>query len=323
MNTRSIVLAGGCFWGTQAYFQRIPGIINTEVGYANSRVESPSYEQVCSGTTGAAEAVKITYDPATITLPLLLKAYARTIDPTTVNRQGNDRGEQYRTGIYWTDESDAATVQQFLASLQEQYNVPLAVEAEPLKNFYSAETYHQDYLLKNPGGYCHVNLQDADRFVAEEMYTKPDDQTLREELSPLAYEVTQHAATEHPFSHEYDHEFEPGIYVDVVTGEPLFSSADKFDSGCGWPAFSRPISKSSLTEHKDFSLFNRPRIEVRSHFGDSHLGHVFTDGPRELGGLRYCINGAALRFIPLDRMEAEGYGWLIDRVKLDQAKPTR
>ncbi|KFI69311.1 peptide-methionine (S)-S-oxide reductase MsrA [Bifidobacterium magnum] len=169
MNLREIYVAGGCFWGTQAYFQRIPGIVDTQVGYANSAIDHPSYQQVCSGLTGAAETVRLTYDPSVISLPLILEAYSRTIDPTLVNRQGNDRGTQYRTGIYWTDPVDEPVVREFLDDLAECVGEPVAIECGPLRNFFAAETYHQDYLVKNPGGYCHVNLSDADRFVAEHL----------------------------------------------------------------------------------------------------------------------------------------------------------
>ena len=318
MGKHEIYLAGGCFWGTQAYLQKLPGILMTEVGYANSNADSPSYEQVCSGATDAVETVRVLFDDDRMPLALLLRGFFRTIDPTTKNRQGNDRGTQYRSGIYWTDPADAATVQAALAELQTQYAKPLVVEAMPLRNFFGAEAYHQDYLQKNPFGYCHVNLADADDFLKEHAldleiashdYEKPSDQDLQEKLSSLEYDVTQHAATERPFTHPYDHDFRPGIYVDIVTGEPLFTSADKFDSGCGWPAFSKPIAPSVVTEHVDDSLWQR-RIEVRSRAGDSHLGHVFPDGPVESGGLRYCINGASLRFVPLDSMDAEGYGYL-------------
>lgn len=316
--THEIYLAGGCFWGTEAYLQKLPGILMTQVGYANSTVENPSYEQVCSGQTDAAETVKVLFDDDRLPLTLLLEAYFRTINPTTRNRQGNDWGTQYRTGVYWVDPSDREIVLSALSHLQAAYQRPVVVEAEELKNFYPAEDYHQDYLVKNPRGYCHVNLHDADDFlrehevdfqIAQHDYVKPSPERLRESLSPLAYDVTQNAATEHPYTHPYDKSFERGIYVDVVTGEPLFVSADKFDSGCGWPAFSKPIADSVVTEHVDDSLWQR-RIEVRSRAGDSHLGHVFPDGPADRGGLRYCINGAALRFVPLAAMDDEGYGYL-------------
>lgn len=323
MATREIVLAGGCFWGTEAYLKKLPGVVDTQVGYANSLVENPSYKQVCTSATHAAEAVKVIYDPAVISLPLLLEAYLETIDPTSLNRQGNDCGTQYRTGIYWVDPQDETVVTSELLKLYRQIGKPLRIEAQPLENFYPAEDYHQDYLDANPQGYCHVNLLDAEKFVASHAadfalvaqdYQKPDRAQLEDALDPLTYQVTQQAATEPAFSHPYDHLFDEGIYVDAVTGEPLFSSRDKFDSGCGWPAFSRPIAQSAMQEQVDTSLRGIPRVEVRSGAGSSHLGHVFDDGPQELGGQRYCINGAALRFVPKDKMEEEGYGYLLSEL---------
>lgn len=328
MNTKTIYLAGGCFWGTEHFMQQIPGVISTEVGYANSNVPNPSYREVCTGRTGAAETVKVTYNPDEVTLPFLLNLYYKTIDPTSLNKQGNDRGTQYRTGIYYTEESEAPVVAESLEALQARYNRPLAIEAGPLRNFYPAEDYHQDYLNENPGGYCHINpalfrmareAKDPDAPVNHKktsgpVYTKPSEEELREKLTPLQYEVTQNAATERPYLNEYDHEFRPGIYVDIVNGEPLFVSTDKFDSGCGWPAFSKPISEDLIKEVRDTS-HGMIRTEVRSAHGDSHLGHVFNDGPRDKGGLRYCINSASLRFIPLADMKAEGYGDLIPLVE--------
>ncbi|MDY4041475.1 MAG: peptide-methionine (S)-S-oxide reductase MsrA [Collinsella sp.] len=328
--THEIYLAGGCFWGTEAFLKKLPGVLTCEVGYANGNgsVSEPSYEQVCSGETGHAETVRVTFDPARISLPLLLKAYFTTIDPTSVNRQGGDAGTQYRTGVYWTDPADEAPVRTALYQLQRELSAAgrgrVAIEAAPLTEFWPAEDYHQDYLDKNPGGYCHVDLGGAERFIAEharafeivsQAYARPEDAEIRERLDDLAFEVTQNAATERPFSHPYDERFEPGIYVDRVSGEPLFSSSDKFDSGCGWPAFARPIADTVVTEHADPSIPGRPRVEVRSEAADSHLGHVFTDGPTELGGLRYCINGAAIEFIPLEEMDARGYGYLKDAVR--------
>lgn len=336
---KEIYLAGGCFWGTEAYFQRLPGVVDTEVGYADSVIDSPTYEEVCAGNADAAEAVHIQYDPDVISLPLLLEAYFRTIDPTSVNRQGNDRGRQYRTGIYWTDPLDALTVESAIAQLEKRIGSPVAIEIGPLRNFWPAETYHQDYLQKNPLGYCHINLADARRFIEEHAadfgkgdsgtggegsiadvieqkgYSKPSDEELSEKLSRLAYSVTQKSATEPAGTSELDDFFEPGIYVDAASGEPLFLSTDKFQSGCGWPAFSRPIDASVVTEHNDSSIPFMPRTEVRSKYGDSHLGHVFNDGPKELGGLRYCINGAALKFVPLDEMVDQGYGYLLSYVE--------
>jgi peptide methionine sulfoxide reductase msrA/msrB len=319
MNEHEIYLAGGCFWGTEAYMKRLPGVLRTEVGYANSALANPSYEQVCSGKTGAVEAVRVVFDADVLTLPLLLAAYLRTIDPFSLDRQGNDVGRQYRTGIYWIDPIDETAVISTLVNLARSSGKKPCIECGELQNFYPAEQYHQDYLGQNPLGYCHVNLADADAFVAEhatdlaiaqEGYVRPRDEEIRSRLSPEAYEVTQCASTDRAHTHPYDQQFEEGIYVDVVSGEPLFSSRDKFDAGCGWPSFSRPIAQSVVTEALDRSIPSMPRVEVRSATANSHLGHVFSDGPAELGGQRYCINGSALRFIPADQLEAEGYGYL-------------
>lgn len=340
MNKKEIYLAGGCFWGAEAYLRQLPGVLDTEVGYGNGEMSEPSYEDVCSGETGAAECVRVVYDSDVMDTPLLLSAFLRTIDPTSVNRQGNDRGTQYRSGIYWTDPHDGEVAQALLERVQERLDGPVVVENEALTSFWPAEAYHQDYLQKNPSGYCHVNLADARCFVVEHSsefgkvedrvvlstplgrsieahgYEKPPSRELEERLSPLALAVTQEGATEPPHTSELNGNFRQGIYVDVTTGEPLFSSADKFEAGCGWPAFSKPIDRSVITKHEDTSIPYMPRTEVRSRSGNSHLGHVFEDGSAERGGLRYCINGAALRFIPVEAMEAEGYGYLIDALDL-------
>ena len=339
---KTIYLAGGCFWGTEHFLSLVHGVIEAEVGYANSNVPNPTYREVCTGRTGAAETVKVIYNPKEVSLPFLLNLYYKTIDPTSLNKQGNDRGTQYRTGIYYTDPSERPVIEQSLEQLQQHYNKPLAIEVGPLENFYPAEDYHQDYLDKNPGGYCHINPglfklarevrdttllnQEAQESVEnnnvgslERTYTKPSDKELRNKLTALQYEVTQNAATERPYSNEYDKEFRPGIYVDIVTGEPLFLSTDKFESGCGWPAFSKPISPDLVKGYVDTS-HGMNRIEVRSKSGDSHLGHVFNDGPAETGGLRYCINSASLKFIPLADMKKEGYGDLIPLVKANEPK---
>ena len=312
--TKTIYLAGGCFWGTARLFSLVPGVETAVAGYANSIVPEPTYQEVCTGRTDAAETVQVTYDPDAVGLTDLLALYFKSIDPLAVNRQGNDRGTQYRTGIYWTDPADEPVVRTMLATLQRRYTQPLAIQAMPLKNFYPAEEYHQDYLEKNPGGYCHVNPA----LFREAREMKPrheaDKAALRSRLTPLQWEVTQHGATEPPFANEYDHEFRPGIYVDITEGTPLFVSSRKYNSGCGWPAFTKPISPDLITEHMDTS-FGRIRTEVRSASSGSHLGHVFPDGPADQGGLRYCINSASLRFIPLDRMEQEGYGKYVGLVE--------
>jgi len=323
-----IYFAGGCFWGTEHFFKQIEGVLATEVGYANGHIENPTYKQVVQDNTGFAETVKVIYDPETVDLNLLLDLYFKTIDPTSVNKQGNDVGTQYRTGIYYTDEAQLPFIKQAVAAIAKQYTRPIAVEVTPLKNFYTAEDYHQDYLDKNPNGYCHINpalFELARKANAKKKgaagpraYKKPDAERLRNTLTPLQYAVTQENATEKPFENEYNDEFREGIYVDITTGEPLFVSTDKFESGCGWPSFSKPIDNSLIEELADNSYGMR-RTEVRSRTGDAHLGHVFNDGPREKGGLRYCINSASLRFIPKEDMEKEGYADYLPLVKPAEA----
>lgn len=317
IDVRTIYLAGGCFWGVEAYFERIDGVIDAVSGYANGRTENPSYEDVIYRNTGHAETVKVTYNPDKLSLDDILLYYFRIIDPTSLNKQGNDRGTQYRAGVYSTDASEQKVVAAALAKLQQSHKKPIVVENTRLENFYVAEEYHQDYLAKNPNGYCHVDLNKADEPLPENKntrYQKPDDKTLKQSLSPLQYQITQQNGTERAFSHEYDALFEPGLYVDVVSGEPLFSSTDKYQSGCGWPSFVKPLVANAVTEKTDTS-FNMRRVEVRSQVADSHLGHVFTDGPQDRGGLRYCINGASLRFIPLAEMEQAGYGEWVKEVQ--------
>ncbi len=313
-----IYLAGGCFWGMEKYVASVRGVMETAVGYANGKTENPTYEEVCRRDTGHAETVRVAYDPAIVPLEFLLALYFEAIDPTAVNRQGNDVGTQYRTGIYYTDGGDLPVIQRAVGELQERCERPVAVEVAPLENFYPAEEYHQKYLDKNPDGYCHIPpakfKKAAEARVNPAAYPAKDPEILRGALTPLQYEVTQHSATEPPFRNEFHSLFRPGIYVDVTTGEPLFSSGDKFESGCGWPSFSRPVDPNVVREKRDLT-HGMVRTEVRSRAGNAHLGHVFPDGPREKGGLRYCINSASLRFIPKEEMEKEGYGHLLDAVE--------
>lgn len=279
-----IYLAGGCFWGVEAFISRLKGVNQTEVGYANGRDLAPTYEKVCTGRTGHAECVKATYNPQIISLEEILENFFKIIDPYVLNRQGPDIGTQYRTGIYWQDDSQKTIVLKFLSAKQKLSSKRIVTEAHAIGSFYPAEEYHQKYLEKNPQGYCHVDLNLID--------DKEFDHLTKEE-----YEITQLSLTEAPFTNKYDDFFEEGVYVDVVDGEVLFTSDDKFDSGCGWPAFSKPASEDAVIKHRDFS-HGTTRIEVRSAKSNSHLGHLFHDGPG--GSPRYCINSAALKFIPKD-----------------------
>ena len=253
------------------------------------------------------------YDPGQVSLDALLLAYFYVIDPTAENRQGNDRGSQYQTGVYFTNESARETVKR-IAEIERGRSEKFFVEIGPLENYYSAEEYHQNYLEKNPNGYCHIPRAEMELFSRLRIdpgdYQKPAAESIRDKLTAEQYRITQESGTERAFTGEFWDKFEKGIYVDVVTGEPLFSSTDKYESGCGWPAFTKPIEEPAVVELEDLSHGMR-RTEVRSRAGDSHLGHVFTGDPESPNGVRYCINSAALRFVPYAKMKAEGYGYLL------------
>ena len=309
-----IYLAGGCFWGMEQLMQSIPGVIDAESGYANGTCEADAdYKTVCKGNTGFRETVRVEYDPGQVSLDALLLAYFYVIDPTVENRQGNDRGSQYQTGVYYTNESAKETVER-IAEIERGRSEKFFVEIGPLKNYYPAEEYHQNYLEKNPNGYCHIPRAEMELFSRLRIdpgdYQKPAAESIRDKLTAEQYRVTQESGTERAFTGEFWDKFEKGIYVDVVTGEPLFSSTDKYESGCGWPAFTKPIEEPAVVELEDLSHGMR-RTEVRSRAGDSHLGHVFTGDPESPNGVRYCINSAALRFVPYAKMKAEGYGYLL------------
>ncbi len=313
---KEIYFAGGCFWGIEKYLSLIKGVLSTSVGYANGNTKNPSYKDVCCKDTGHAETVKVQYDESEISLEELLRLFYDVIDPTAVNRQGYDVGTQYRTGIYYTEEEDRETILNSVKALQSNYKKPIAIEVLPLLNYYTAEEYHQKYLDKNPTGYCHIGRDKFEKARAthatKKVYKPKSKDELKEALTELQYKVTQLNATEPPFSNEYNSNFKEGIYVDVATGEPLFASADKFESGCGWPSFSKPISPDVIRKLKD-SSHGMQRVEVRSKQGDSHLGHVFDDGPLDAGGLRFCINSASLVFIPKEEMTQKGYGYLLQK----------
>lgn len=330
-NHKELWLAGGCFWGLEAYMDKLDGVVYADVGYSNGNTENPTYEQVCSGNTGHAETVYLQYDPTRIDLTTLVTYFFKVVDPTSLNRQGNDRGSQYRSGIYYKDPADKVVIDQAIVLEQAKHSTKVVTEVMSLKNYTVAEEYHQKYLVKNPNGYCHINLASLDKDPRAKMnvaataapvpdkttaktYAKPGPEAIKQKLTAAQYRVSQQGGTEAPFVNEYWNQHEDGLYVDVVTGEPLFSSKEKYDSGTGWPSFTRPIASSAVVDKTDKSLFME-RVEVRSRIGESHLGHVFDDGPKDKGGLRYCMNSAALRFVPLAQMEEQGYGEYIPLVK--------
>ena len=329
-NTQTAYFAGGCFWGLERYFQNVDGVcISSSRCFVFSHVFFSGLGSCMHFPyfSGCAE-VFLPNMRASLTRRLwpvnsrsrpwctmrtLTLLFLEVIDPFSVDQQGEDRGRQYRTGMFYTDETQRAVYVAALEQLVDRQPQRPAVLVEPLRNFYPAEAHHQDYLVNNPGGYCHVPIAAIANVKRRQKYVERIwDLTLEQ------FAVTQNAATERPFVNEYDEEFEPGIYVDIVSGEPLFSSRDKFDSGCGWPAFSRPIAGDLLTEHEDHRIPGRDRIEVRTSDTQIHLGHVFTDGPADRGGLRYCMNSAALRFVPRSRMAEEGYGDWISVVDGDE-----
>jgi len=302
--------AGGCFWCMVEPFEELPGIHRVLSGYMGGTKPNPTYEEVKTGTTGHREVVSIEFDPDIFPYFKLLELYWMQIDPTDDGGQFHNRGPQYRTAIfYYTEEQrELAEASKRELAASGRFEGPIVTEIAPAGPFYPAEEYHQAYHKKQPYRYkMYRKASGRDDFIAKHWRIRKDPGELRRRLTPLQYEVTQNSATEPPFRNAYYDHFEEGIYVDIVSGEPLFCSKDKFDAGCGWPSFTRPIHKGGVTEHLDLS-HGMVRVEVRSLEADSHLGHVFPDGPPDRGGLRYCINSAALRFIPKSEMEKEGYG---------------
>lgn len=304
------IFAGGCFWCMLPPFRKELGILSVIAGYTGGNEADPTYEEVVRGKTGHREAVEVTYDSEKLAYEKLVQIFLQSIDPTDPEGQFFDQSLSYRTGIFYKTLEEKEIAERKVRELDQsgRFARPIAVEILPAGAFYPAEDYHQTYPEDYPDQFeSYERNSGRQDFIRRHWNLEKDKEILKNKLSPEAYHVTQENGTEVPFTGEYNEEEREGIYVDIVSGEPLFSSKDKFHSGCGWPSFSQPIESSVVTEKDDRSL-GRIRTEVRSSYADSHLGHVFEDGPQEMTGLRYCINSASLRFIPKEKLLAEGYG---------------
>lgn len=309
---KTAVFAGGCFWCVEKAFEQVDGVVEVISGYAGGDVEDPSYEQVSSQSTGHKEAIQVYYDKSKVSYRELLDVFWRNIDPTDSGGQFVDRGESYTTAIFYQADEERQMAEQSKAGIQEHFDEPVVTPIVPLNKFYPAEEYHQDYYEKHPIKYKYYYQRSGRPDFFEEAWSgtqakgMPSKEELKKQLTPLQYEVTQEDGTEPAFNNEYWNETRDGIYVDIISGEPLFSSKDKYKSGTGWPSFTKPIDEDAIVIKKDYKLVY-PRNDVRGAKSGAHIGHVFDDGP-EPTGKRWCMNSAALKFIPKEELEKEGYG---------------